>query len=122
MSRRVVVTGIGMVTPVGLDVKSSWSAIKAGKSGVAPITLFDASDYLVKIAAEVKGFDPTQYMPAKEVRRRDRYQLFVVAAAKQAVESSGIKLTDSNRHRVGTIIGSSVGGVGAYWEQAQLLI
>lgn len=122
MSRRVVVTGMGMVTPLGLDVESSWSGITAGKSGVGPITLFDPKDYLVKIAAEVKGFDASQYMPAKEVRRRDRYQLFVVAAAKQAVENSGIQVTDANRHRIGTIIGSSVGGVGAYWEQAQILI
>ncbi len=122
MSRRVVVTGMGMVTPLGLNVESSWSGITGGKSGVGPITLFDPKDYLVKIAAEVKGFDATQYMPAKEARRRDRYQLFVLAAGKQAVEQSGIQVTDANRHRIGTIIGSSVGGVGAYWEQAQVLI
>lgn len=122
MSRRVVITGMGMVTPLGLNVEDTWSAITAGKSGVGPITLFDTSDYLVKIAAELKGFDPAQYMPAKEVRRRDRYQHLVVAAGKQAVENSGIGVTDANRHRIGTIIGSSVGGVGAYWEQAQLLI
>lgn len=122
MSRRVVVTGMGMVTPLGLDVESTWSAIKSGKSGVGPITLFDPKDYLVKIAAEVKNFDAAQHMPSKEVRRRDRYQHFVVAAGKQAVEASGIQVTDSNRHRIGTIIGSSVGGVGSYWEQAQLLV
>ncbi len=122
MSRRVVVTGIGMVTPLGLNVEDSWAGITAGKSGVGPITLFDTTDYLVKIAAEVKNFDAAQYMPAKEVRRRDRYQHFVVAAGKEAVNSSGIQVTDSNRHRVGTIVGSSVGGVGAYWEQAQILI
>jgi beta-ketoacyl-acyl-carrier-protein synthase II len=122
MSRRVVVTGMGMVTPLGLDVESTWSAIKSGQSGVGPITLFDPKDYLVKIAAEVKNFDAAQHMPSKEVRRRDRYQHFVVAAGKQAVEASGIQVTDSNRHRIGTIIGSSVGGVGSYWEQAQLLV
>lgn len=122
MSRRVVVTGMGMVTPLGLNVEDSWAGIKAGKSGIGPITLFDTTDYLVKIAAELKGFDAAQYMPVKEVRRRDRYQHLVVAAGKQAVESSGIEVTDANRHRIGTIIGSSVGGVGAYWEQAQILI
>ncbi|MCA0453227.1 MAG: beta-ketoacyl-ACP synthase II [Chloroflexi bacterium] len=122
MSRRVVVTGMGMVTPLGLNVEDSWAGIKGGKSGIGPITLFDTTDYLVKIAAELKGFDPAQYMPAKEVRRRDRYQHLVLAAGKQAVESSGIAVTDENRHRIGTIIGSSVGGVGAYWEQAQILI
>lgn len=122
MARRVVVTGIGMVTPLGLNVEGTWANIKAGKSGIGPITLFDASEYLVKIAAEVKNFDPANYMPAKEVRRRDRYQHLVIAAGKQAVENSGIKVTESNHHRIGTIIGSSVGGVGAYWEQAQLLV
>lgn len=122
MTRRVVVTGMGMVTPLGLNVEETWAGITAGKSGIGPITLFDTSDYLVKIAAEVKNFDPANYMPVKEVRRRDRYQHLVVAAGKQAVEHSGIQVNESNHHRIGTIIGSSVGGVGAYWEQAQVLI
>lgn len=121
MARRVVVTGVGMVTPLGHNVEETWSNIKAGKSGVGPITLFDPSDYLVKIAAEVKNWDPAHYMPAKEVRRRDRYQHFIVAAAKEAVEWSGIQVTDANRRRVGVIVGSSVGGVASYYEQAELL-
>lgn len=121
MARRVVVTGLGMMTPLGHNVEDSWSAIKAGKSGIGPITLFDTSKYLVKIAAEVKNFDATQYMPAKEVRRRDRYQHLVVAAAREAVTHSGIEVNDSNRQRIGTIIGSSVGGVGSYYAEASLL-
>jgi 3-oxoacyl-[acyl-carrier-protein] synthase II len=121
MTRRVVVTGLGAVTPLGHSVDETWSGITAGKSGVGPITLFDPADYLVKIAAEVKNFDAAQYMPAKEVRRRDRYQHFVVAAAKEAVTQSGIAVTDANRRRIGAIIGSSVGGVGSYYEQADLL-
>lgn len=121
MTRRVVVTGLGAVTALGNSAEESWSGITAGKSGVGPITLFDSSEYMVKIAAEAKNFDAAQYMPAKEVRRRDRYQHFVIAAAKEAVTQSGIAVTDSNRRRIGTIIGSSVGGVGSYYEQADLL-
>ncbi len=121
MTRRVVVTGIGMITPLGHTVEATWEGIKAGKSGVGPITLFDASHYLVKIAAEVKDFDPAQHVPHKEVRRRDRYQHLMMPAAREAVSQSGIEVTDANRRRVGCIIGSAVGGVGSYYEQANLL-
>jgi 3-oxoacyl-[acyl-carrier-protein] synthase II len=121
MMRRVVVTGLGLLSPVGNNVEESWSAIKAGKSGVAPITLFDPQDYLVKIAAEVKNWNAADHMPAKEVRRRDRYQQFIVAAANQAVEHSGITVDDGNRYRIGTLIGSSVGGVGSYYNEAKVL-
>jgi beta-ketoacyl-acyl-carrier-protein synthase II len=119
--RRVVVTGLGMITPLGHTAESSWNSAKAGQSGAGPITLFDSSEYLVKIAAEVKNWDPSEHMPAKEVRRRDRYQHFVLAAAHEAVRQSGLEVTDTNRRRVGTVIGSSVGGVGSYYEQAELL-
>ncbi len=119
MTRRVVVTGLGIVSPLGHTVDTTWEAIKAGKSGVGPITRFDASQHLVKIAAEVKDFDPAKYMPAKEVRRRDRYQHFVVAAAAEAMSRSGLQVTDANRHRTGVVIGSAVGGVESYYEQAQ---
>ncbi|MEZ4666644.1 MAG: beta-ketoacyl-ACP synthase II [Anaerolineae bacterium] len=121
MTRRVVVTGLGAITPLGHSVEESWYGIKSGKSGVGPITLFDPTEYLVKIAAEVKNYDASLYMPAKEVRRRDRYQHFVLTAAKEAVSQSGIQVTDENRARIGAIVGSSVGGVGSYYEQAQLL-
>ncbi len=121
MARRVVITGMGLLTPVGNTVEASWSAIKAGTSGIAPITLFDPKDHLVKIAAEVKNWDAAEYMPVKEARRRDRYQQFIVAAAKQAMEQSGLRVTDANRNRIGTIIGSSVGGVGSYYSEAKVL-
>src|SRR5512134_2195914 len=101
MARRVVVTGMGAITPLGHNVEDTWAAIKVGKSGVGPITLFDPANHLVKIAAEVKNFDPAAYMPAKEVRRRDRYQHLVVAAAKEAMESSKLEVNDDNRRRIG---------------------
>jgi 3-oxoacyl-[acyl-carrier-protein] synthase II len=121
-SRRVVVTGYGMVTPVGNNAEDSWEAIKAGKSGIAPITLFNPEKYLVKIAAEVKNFNPADHMPSKEVRRRDRYQHFVIAAAMEAVKRAGLELhTEEERLRTAVIIGSAVGGVTNYFEQAHLL-
>lgn len=118
MTRRVVVTGLGIMSPLGHNVEDTWDAIKAGKSGIGPITRFDASNHLVKIAAEVKNFDPAKYMPSKEVRRRDRYQHFVLAAAAEAVKNAGMEVTDENRSRTGVIIGSAVGGVESYYEQA----
>src|SRR5688572_29914466 len=121
MSRRVVVTGMGVLSPLGHSVKQTWEAITAGQSGVGPITHFDPSTYLVKIAAEVKNWDPTSVMPAKEVRRRDRYQQFILAAAKEAATEAGFQVAEGNRARSGVIIGSAVGGVESYFEQANLL-
>ncbi|MBL8162967.1 MAG: beta-ketoacyl-ACP synthase II [Anaerolineae bacterium] len=121
MTRRVVVTGVGLISPLGHTAETSWAGIKAGQSGAGPITLFDSSNYLVKIAAEVKAFDPTKYMAAKEVRRRDRYQHLIIAAAQEAKAQSGFEVTDANRSRVGTLIGSSVGGVGSYYAEANVL-
>src|SRR6185436_352813 len=103
MTRRVVITGLGAVTPLGHDVEETWACIKAGQSGIGPITLFDPSKYLVKIAAEVKNWDAAEHMPAKEVRRRDRYQHFIVAAAQEAVKNSGIQFESENRKRIGAI-------------------
>jgi 3-oxoacyl-[acyl-carrier-protein] synthase II len=121
-NRRVVITGFGMVSPLGLDVESSWHNIVNGRSGIAPITLFDTSNSAVKIAAEVKNFDPANYMPAKEVRRRDRYQHLIVAAAHQAVQHSGLEFkTDEDRFCTGVFIGSAVGGIINFYDQAVLL-
>jgi beta-ketoacyl-acyl-carrier-protein synthase II len=122
MTRRVVVTGIGLVTPVGHNIEESWNAIKEGKSGIGPITLFDASNHLVKIAAEVKDWDPANYMPAKEVRRRDRYQHLIIAATNEALKGSEFQVADGEHSRTGTIIGSAVGGVNSYYENAEILI
>jgi 3-oxoacyl-[acyl-carrier-protein] synthase II len=120
-ARRVVVTGMGVVSPLGHTTHDTWEAIKAGKSGIGQITRFDTSNSAVKIAAEVKDWDPSLYMLAKEARRRDRYQQYALAASQEAFKQSGMEITDENRHRTGVIVGSAVGGVESYYEQANLL-
>ena len=122
MTRRVVVTGMGLISPLGQSVAESWEAIVAGRSGIAPLTRFDATDYAVKIAAEVKDWDPSRYMLAKEARKRDRYQQFALAAALQAFQDSGLDLTDENRHRTGVIVGSAVGGIDSYYQEVRKLL
>jgi 3-oxoacyl-[acyl-carrier-protein] synthase II len=121
MSRRVVVTGLGMVTPVGNNVEQSWQAIKAGQSGISRISLYDASDDLVQIAAEVKDLDPSEYVSKKELRRHDRYQIFCFIAAKQAMQQAGLEITEAMRPRTGVFVGSSVGGVTSFREQVLLV-
>jgi 3-oxoacyl-(acyl-carrier-protein) synthase len=113
---------VGAISPLGHSSEETWEALKAGTSAAGPITRFDPSNHLVKIAAEVKDWDPTVYMQAKEARRRDRYQQFVVAAAKQAVTHSELEIGDEERNRSGVIVGSSVGGIDSYFEQAKLII
>lgn len=108
---RIVITGMGTVNPLGLNVKESWKSVIAGKSGVGPITLFDSSPLQVHIAAEVKGFQPENYMDAKEARRRDRFEQFAIAAAKEAISNSGLEVTDTNAGRIGVIISSAIGGL-----------
>jgi beta-ketoacyl-acyl-carrier-protein synthase II len=120
--RRVVVTGLGAISPLGHNVADTWAAIRAGQSGVGPITRFDPASFLVKIAAEVKNWEPSEYMPAKDVRRRDRYQQFLLPAAYEAMKQSGLEINDENRDRTGVIVGASVGGVESYFDQAKLLI
>ena len=121
MSRRVVVTGIGMVTPVGNDTPSTWQALSEGRSGAGPIAAFDASDQDVRIAAEVKGFDPTQYMDRKEIRRNDQFVHYAVAATKQALADAELAITEENRDDVGVIIGSGIGGLQSCHEQFKIL-
>lgn len=111
VKRRVVVTGMGMVSPLGLDLQSSWQAILEGRSGVGKITHFDASDFPVQIAAEVKGFDPTQYIEPKEARKMDRFIHFAIAATEMALKDSGLKLSEEDPDRVGVVIGSGLGGL-----------
>ncbi|GAB6183930.1 beta-ketoacyl-ACP synthase II [Thermodesulfovibrio hydrogeniphilus] len=120
--RRVVVTGLGAVTPLGLDVKSTWQAILEGKSGVGYITQFDTTNYPVKIAAEVKGFDPTQYIEPKEIKRMDRFIHFAIAATQMALEDSGLKITEENSERIGVVIGSGMGGLPAIEYYHQVLL
>lgn len=109
--RRVVVTGLGMISPVGLDVQSSWQAIIQGKSGVGYITHFDPKDCPVKIAAEVKGFDPTKYIEPREAKKMDRFIHFAIAATEMAIVDSNLKITPENSERIGIVIGSGMGGL-----------
>ena len=109
--QRVVVTGLGMVTPLGLNVKDTWDATLAGKSGVAAIEHFDTSGLSCRICSTVKDFDPSPYMEPKDARKRDLFIQYGVAAAVQAMEDSGIEVTDSNSHRFGVAIGSGIGGL-----------
>lgn len=111
--RRVVVTGMGMVTPLGHDVDTTWQAILAGKSGVAPIDHFDASDLSCKICSRVKDFDAAKYMPEKEIKKRDYFVQYGIAAAKQAIDDSGLQVTEANASRIGLAIGSGIGGLPA---------
>lgn len=111
--RRVVVTGLGLVTPLGIGVKASWEAMLDGRSGIGIINTFDSSDLPVHIAGEVKGFDPSNYIELKEIKKMDKFIHFALAASIMAVEDSGIKITGDNAERVGVIIGSGMGGLPA---------
>ena len=109
--RRVVITGIGAVSPIGLTAQESWDNCINGVSGVGPITLFDTSGFLVKIACEVKGFNPTESMNSAEARRRDRCQQLAATAAAEALQHSGLQISEENEYRVGVIISSAIGGI-----------
>jgi 3-oxoacyl-[acyl-carrier-protein] synthase II len=115
--RRIVVTGMGVISPVGLDVPTMWQNLVSGTSGIAPITLFDTSDFGVRIAGEAHGFDPTNYMSAKDARRADRFSQFAIAALEEAVSQSGFRLNGHNAHDVGVVAGSGVGGIWTYSEE-----
>jgi len=119
---RVVVTGIGAITPLGLDMPATWDNLVAGKSGIDLITLFDASRMAVRIAGEVKGFDPVSYIDRKSVRRMDRFAQLAVAAGYQAVASSGLKIDKTNEDDIGVFIGSGIGGLTTLFEQARVLV
>ncbi|MCE2838631.1 MAG: beta-ketoacyl-ACP synthase II [Cyanobium sp. 49614_E6] len=119
--RRVVVTGLGAVTPIGNDVAQYWEGLRSGRNGVAAITLFDASRHACRFAAEVKNFQPAGWLEPKEAKRWDRFCQFGVVAAKQAVQDAGLSIDDSNRNRVGVSIGSGVGGLLMMETQAQVL-
>lgn len=111
MDRRVVVTGLGMVTPLGLTKDESWNGLIQGKSGIAPLTRFESTDLKVKIAGEVKNFDPTKFIPAKEVKKMDLFIQYAIAAAKEALKESGLEVTEENAHRIGAITGTGLGGL-----------
>lgn len=110
---RIVITGMGTVNPLGLNVKDTWRNAVEGVSGVGPITHFDHSSQLVHIAAELKGFDPTTVLDGREVRRRDRFELMASVAASEAVASSGLEVTEQNASRIGVVVSSAIGGLQA---------
>ena len=124
MTRRVVVTGTGLVTPVGNDVESSWQGLLAGRSGAGSITLFDASDHTVRFACEVKDFDPGLYIDRKEIKRTDRFAQFALAAAAQAMTEAGLEDAAEriDLDRAGAIIGSGIGGLATLEDQHRRLL
>ena len=121
MRRRVVVTGLGCISPVGNTVTDTWNALLAGRSGSGMITAFDASNHKTRFAAEVKGFDATAMFGVREARKMDRFTQFATAAALEALEQSGLKIDEANRDRVGIVIGTGIGGLGTIMEQAEVL-
>jgi 3-oxoacyl-[acyl-carrier-protein] synthase II len=121
MRKRVVVTGLGCISPVGNNVKETWESLLAGKSGMAPITHFDASAHKTKFAAEVKGFDPTVIFGSRDARKMDRFTQFATIATLEALSHSGLTIDDSNRDRVGILIGSGIGGINTLIEQYEIL-
>lgn len=121
MLPRVGVTGMGLLTPVGNDVVSTWEALCQGKSGVGPIMGYDSSRFRVHFGAEIKNFDPSSYLDRKLIRHSDPYEHFAVATAKQALTQSGLEITKENADDVGVYIGSGVGGLATYHEQFQIL-
>jgi 3-oxoacyl-[acyl-carrier-protein] synthase II len=122
MSRRVVVTGVGLVSPLGIGTEPTWAGLTAGMSGVSTITRFDTSDYSVHIGAEVKGFDPEQWIEAKEVKKFDLFVHFALAATQMALADAGLEITEENATRVGVVIGSGIGGFPLIERQHEILL
>ncbi|MCC6485125.1 MAG: beta-ketoacyl-ACP synthase II [Armatimonadetes bacterium] len=120
--RRVVATGIGAVTPVGIGTEDMWDSLVNGRSGIEPVKQFDASRHTSRIAGEVKNFDPTRWLTPKEVDRNDPFVRYAIGAALMAHEDSGLSITDENRDRVGVLIGSGIGGTRTWEEQNAVLV
>ncbi|MEE4107741.1 MAG: beta-ketoacyl-ACP synthase II [Halieaceae bacterium] len=119
--RRVVVTGLGLVTSVGHDVASTWESILAGRSGAAPITAFDVGKYSTTFSASVRDFDTDPYIPAKDARKMDTFVQYGMAAGIQAFEESGLTIGEHNAHRVGAVIGSGIGGIGQIEKNSEIV-
>lgn len=113
MSRRVVITGMGAITPIGLSVEEFFSSVKAGRHGFGPITRFDSADFKCHVAAEVKGFDAKEYMDARTARRMEPFSQYGMAAAKEAIEDAKIRMEEEDPYRVGCAVGSGIGGLQA---------
>ena len=120
-AKRVVITGMGVISPVGLDVPAMWQSLVEGRSGIGPITLFDTTGFEVRIAGEVRGFDPAAYMPAREARRMDRFTQYSLAALEQALTQSRLSVEERFAFEVGVIIGSGVGGIWTYTHELEVL-
>jgi 3-oxoacyl-[acyl-carrier-protein] synthase II len=121
MNNRVVITGMGLVSPVGNSVDEFWKAVLAGKSGIGPVTRFDASVYPTRIVGEVKDFDPSQYMDKKEARRMDLSEQYAMSATVQAIGNSGLEINSVDLDRCGVVIGSGIGGISTFEKQHSLL-
>ena len=113
-AKRVVITGMGVISPLGLDMPSTWQNLIDGKSGIGPITLFDTTDQGVKFAGEAHGFDPLDYMTAKEARRADRFTQFAIAALDEVLAQSGLEVNSQNAYDIGVFVGSGIGGIATY--------
>ena len=122
MKRRVVVTGMGAITPIGNDVETFWNSLKNGTVGIEPITIFDTADFKAKLAAQVKDFDPKKYMDNKAARRMERFSQFAVAAAKEALEDAGIDMAKEDPYRVGVSVGSGIGGLDAIERETKKMV
>lgn len=113
MKRRVVVTGVGMITPVGLDTEKTWVGLINGRSGIGPLTFFDDKDIPTQIAGEIHGFDPSQYIEQKEIKKMDRFIQLAIAASQMAMDDSGLKVTPENAERIGVMVSAGIGGLPA---------
>lgn len=120
--KRVVITGLGAITPIGNTSTDYWEGLIAGRSGIGPITAFDASNHSSRIAGEVKGFDPTEFIDRKDAKRMDRFAQFAVAASKQALTNAGLEITDLNAEQVGIAIGTGVGGIKVMEDQQEVYL
>lgn len=121
MDRRVVITGVGLITPLGIGVNDTWSALCAGKSGISHITRFDTSGYLTQIAGEVKDFHPEDFLPKKEAQRTERFISYAVAATRMALEDSGYKINSSNDEKIGVLTGCGLGGLATLEENFKIM-
>lgn len=121
MRTRVVITGMGCISPLGNDIATTWRNLKAGKSGIAPITHFDPGEYKTRFAAEVKEFDGAALFGSRDVRRMDRFTQFALAAATQAVADARLEINELNCDRVGVVIGSGIGGLATLAENQAIL-
>src|SRR5271169_3016299 len=109
--RRVVVTGLGLVTPLGTGIEKNWEALMAGRSGIGPITRFDVSDFAARIAGEVRDFDPCDWIEKRDVKKMDLFIQYAVGAAEQAMRQSGFQVTEENADNVGVLVGVGIGGL-----------